>query len=185
MSLGRIGWSIGHERAAACSAVKATRSAGDPNLFGSALTASARCRNWSAVIDGPMGRLRLPRPWRPPPHRSAVRRLAPILQSASANAQFCRFASGCPSATFAEGATIEVSAWGGAGKRPRSKVSIMATECGSERRRSRPTERSEGAAKRLPLMSFVKRRDTPPRLSGQCRSGRCRCDDRATVGAKP
>ena len=54
--------SIGHERAAACSAVKATRFAGDPNKFGSALTASARCRNWLAVIDGLLGRLRLPLP---------------------------------------------------------------------------------------------------------------------------
>ena len=34
MMLGRIGWSIGYERAAACSAVKATRFAGDPNKFG-------------------------------------------------------------------------------------------------------------------------------------------------------
>ena len=42
MSLGRIGWSIGHERAAACSAVKATRFAGDPNKFGSALTERVR-----------------------------------------------------------------------------------------------------------------------------------------------
>jgi hypothetical protein len=43
MSLGRIGWSIGYERAAACSAVKATRFAGDPNKFGSDLTGGS-CR---------------------------------------------------------------------------------------------------------------------------------------------
>jgi hypothetical protein len=52
--------SIGRQGAAACSAVKATRFAGDPNKFGSALTASARCRKWLAVIDGPLCRLRLP-----------------------------------------------------------------------------------------------------------------------------
>ena len=39
---------------------EATRFAGDPNKFGSALTASARCRKWLAVIDGPLCRLRLP-----------------------------------------------------------------------------------------------------------------------------
>ena len=35
--------SIGHERAAACSAVKATRFAGDPNKFGSALIQKSLC----------------------------------------------------------------------------------------------------------------------------------------------
>ena len=41
--------------------------------------------------------------------------------------------------TLATRATVEVGAWEGAGraKRPRSKASIMAAECGSERRRSR------------------------------------------------
>ena len=38
------------------------RFAGDPNKFGSALTASARCRKWLAMIDGPLCRLRLPLP---------------------------------------------------------------------------------------------------------------------------
>ena len=67
MSVSWIEWSIGHERAAACSAVKATRFAGDPNKFGSALTASARCRSWLAVIDGPLCRLGLRNPTRPLP----------------------------------------------------------------------------------------------------------------------
>ena len=48
MMLGWIGWSIGHERAAACSAVKATRFAGDPNKFGSFLTEGVR---WSTNVD--------------------------------------------------------------------------------------------------------------------------------------
>ena len=65
MMLGRIGWSIRREGAAVCSAVKATRFAGDPNKFGSALTASTRCRNWLAVIEGSHCRLHLPRPRHP------------------------------------------------------------------------------------------------------------------------
>jgi len=46
------GGRLAAERAAACSAVKATRSAGAANKFAAALTASARCRNGLAVIDG-------------------------------------------------------------------------------------------------------------------------------------
>src|SRR6516164_4471950 len=57
----------GGECAAACSAVKATRFAGAANKFAATLTASARCRNSSPVIDGPLRRSKLPRRPTPPP----------------------------------------------------------------------------------------------------------------------
>jgi len=54
--------------------------------------------------------------------------------------QFCWFTEPITKSTMAASAAVEVGTWGGAGaKRPRTEVSIMATECGSERRRSRPS----------------------------------------------
>ena len=51
MMLGRIGWSIGHERAAACSAVKATRFAGDPNKVRVGLDRLRSLPHSAAMID--------------------------------------------------------------------------------------------------------------------------------------
>ena len=81
-----------------------------------------------------------PAPSQPPaPHGSAVplwgHRSYPVteIQSVEATTSLVR------GPTLATRATVEVGAWEGAGrvKRPRSKASIMAAECGSERRRSR------------------------------------------------
>jgi len=48
--------------------------------------------------------------------------------------QFCWFTEPITTSTLAACAAVEIGTWGGAGaKRPRTEVSIMATECGSER----------------------------------------------------
>src|SRR6516225_1436017 len=138
MMLSRIRWSIGHERAAACSAVKATRFAGDPNKVRvgldrlRSLPQLAR-RDRRAIVQA------APAPSQPPaPHGSAVpswrHRSYPVTEIQSVEATTLSVHG----PTLATRATVEVGAWEGAGrvKRPRSKASIMAAECGSERRRS-------------------------------------------------
>ena len=67
--------------------------------------------------------------------------------------QFCWFTGPITKSTMAASAAVEVGTWGGAGaKRPRTEVSITATECGSERpstaRRAVPLPRYAGEDRR-------------------------------------
>jgi len=82
---------------------------------GSALTASARCRNWLAVIDGPLCRLRLRHPSRPLRTVLRFRRggtdpIGDRIQSVEATTLLVH------GPTLATRATVEVGAWEGAGR---------------------------------------------------------------------
>ena len=95
MMLGRIGWSIGHERAAACSAVKATRFAGSPHfvrvgLDGLRSLPQLAGRDRRAIVQA------APAPSQPPaPHGSAVpswgHRSYPVTEFNQSRPQPCRF----------------------------------------------------------------------------------------------
>ena len=129
----------GGKRSAACSAVKATASRCRDLRFAAALTASARCRNG----------------------RHDRHLFARELLSRAFRAHQLARRSGDQPPSGAP--TLEVGACGRRGTElTRTEVSIMAAECGSERRRSRPARTCSGRPEGVALTAEHAAARSPP-----------------------